>query len=151
MSLFTLVYVSIAVKEMSDDDLLLILEKSRSFNAENGITGLLLYKDSFFIQVLEGEENIIDALFERIKVDDRHFNVLLILRKPIIERSFESWAMGFKSPNLDALKQLPNFSDYMLLDTSDTLDKFSTVFDNEIKNLLYPFQEKAQSYNQVME
>jgi hypothetical protein len=141
MSLFTLVYVSVATEEMTDDDLLALLEQSRTFNKENGLTGLLLYKERFFVQVLEGEESIIDALFERIKADTRHFNVLLILKKPIIERNFEQWAMGFKSPNLDKLKQMPSFLDYMLLEPSDTLDKYSIIFESEIKNLLYPSQK----------
>jgi hypothetical protein len=138
MPLFTLVYVSVATKEMTADDLLSLLEQSRTFNKENGLTGLLLYKERFFIQVLEGEESIIDALFERIKVDTRHFNVLLILKKPIIARNFEEWAMGFKVPNLDKLKQVSGFSDYMLLAPSDTLDKYSIIFEKEIKSLLYP-------------
>jgi hypothetical protein len=141
MPLFTLIYVSVAIEEMSDDALLALLEQSRTFNKENGLTGLLLYKERFFVQVLEGDESIIDALFERIKVDTRHFNVLLILKKPIKERNFEQWAMGFKSPNLDKLKQMPNFLDYMLLEPSDTLDKYSTIFESEIKNLLYPSQK----------
>jgi hypothetical protein len=138
MPLFTLVYVSVATKDMTADDLLSLLEKSRAFNKENGLTGLLLYKERFFIQVLEGDESIIDSLFERIKVDTRHFNVLLILKKPIIARNFEEWAMGFKVPNLDKLKQVSGFSDYMLLAPSDTLDKYSIIFEKEIKSLLYP-------------
>jgi hypothetical protein len=138
MPLFTLVYVSVATKEMTADDLLALLEQSRTFNKENGLTGLLLYKERFFIQVLEGEESIIDSLFERIKVDARHFNVLLILKKPIIARNFEEWAMGFKVPNLDKLKQVSSFSDYMLLAPADTLDKYSIIFEKEIKSLLYP-------------
>jgi hypothetical protein len=138
MTLFTLVYVSVATKDMTADDLLALLAQSRSFNKENGLTGLLLYKERFFIQVLEGEERIIDSLFERIKVDTRHFNVLLILKKPIIARNFEEWAMGFKVPNLDKLKQVSGFSDYMLLAPSDTLDKYSIIFEKEIKSLLYP-------------
>ncbi|MDD1616107.1 MAG: hypothetical protein CG439_1226 [Methylococcaceae bacterium NSP1-2] len=141
MSLFTLVYVSVATKEMNDDDLLSLLEQSRTFNKANGLTGLLLYKERFFIQVLEGEESIIDALFERIKADTRHFNVLLILKNPIIERDFEQWAMGFKSPNLDKLKKIPGFSNYMLLDPSDTLDEYSVIFESEIKSLLHLFQK----------
>jgi hypothetical protein len=139
MSLFTLVYVSVATKEMSDDDLMSLLEQSKTFNKANGLKGLLLYKARFFIQVLEGEENIIDDLFERIKLDTRHFNVLRILKKPIIKRSFEQWAMGFKSANLDKLKQMPSFSDYMLFKPSDTLDEYATIFESEIKSLLYPF------------
>jgi hypothetical protein len=138
MPLFTLIYVSVATTDMTADDLLALLEQSRTFNKENGLTGLLLYKERFFIQVLEGEESIIDSLFERIKVDTRHFNVLLILKKPIIARNFEEWAMGFKVPNLDKLKQISGFSDYMLLAPSETLDKYSIIFEKEIKSLLYP-------------
>ena len=141
MALYTIVYASTATKEMSDDDLLLILEKSRTFNQLNGVTGLLLYREGFFIQVLEGEENIIDTLYEKIEHDIRHYNPLLIFKRPITERHFGQWAMGFRSPDLDALKKISGFSDYIHSPKSKNVDDFSIMFESEITRLLYPFQK----------
>jgi hypothetical protein len=55
MSLYCLVYVSIANQEMSDKHLEAMLKKARNKNEKSAITGMLLYRDGFFIQALEGE------------------------------------------------------------------------------------------------
>jgi hypothetical protein len=95
MSLITLVYVSASYKLMTDDDLRAILEVSRRNNARDGITGMLLYRDGYFIQALEGEEEAVNATYAKIARDPRHFNCLVVYRNTIQERSFTSWSMGF--------------------------------------------------------
>lgn len=139
MSLFSMVYISIAAKEMSDDELLTILEKARKFNTLNDITGMLLFRDGFFIQALEGREDVIEALFERVKNDPRHYNVLRLYKEPITRRYFSQWAMGFESPNIDGLKQIPGFSEFMLKQHSDSLKQLATQFDKTVKELLNKF------------
>ena len=52
--MFYLIYVSSAIKLMHDDELLLLLEKARENNSRLGITGMLLYKEGNFMQMLEG-------------------------------------------------------------------------------------------------
>lgn len=139
MSLYTIVYVSIASEEMSDDDLLAILKKARQHNKSKNITGTLLFRDGFFIQALEGDKNTLDDLFERIKQDKRHYNVLQIYKKPIEKRLFPDWAMGFESPNFDRLKQIPGFSDFMH-DPQNQNHQASVAFDNEVQDLLETFR-----------
>lgn len=95
MALVTLVYVSVATHTMSDPDLLGILDIARRFNADNNITGMLLYHDGIFMQALEGEERTVDALYERIRRDPRHRNVLTLLTTEIMSRAFSSFTMGF--------------------------------------------------------
>lgn len=137
MTLFSIVYVSIASKKMSEDDLLSLLEKARKHNRLNAVTGLLLYRDGLFIQALEGWENIIDDLFERIKQDDRHYNVFQVYKRPIAQRRFAKWEMGFESPNLDALQETPGFSEFIQLRQHSTTP--ATEFDNEVDRLLDKF------------
>ncbi|MDD1617775.1 MAG: hypothetical protein CG439_2841 [Methylococcaceae bacterium NSP1-2] len=72
MSLHCLVYVSIATRKMSDNDLQTLLEKARKKNEGSAITGMLLYRDGFFAQVLEGELKDIEDLFAIISRDERH-------------------------------------------------------------------------------
>ena len=56
MSLHCLIYTSVATQKMTDDYLKSILEKSRPKNIALSVTGMLLYLDPFFVQVLEGEK-----------------------------------------------------------------------------------------------
>lgn len=141
MSLFTLVYVSIARREMSEADLLQILEKARTHNAANNITGMLLFRDIFFIQAIEGEEEAIDTLFNRIKQDQRHYNILPIYKKPIERRHFPQWSMGFESPNFDVLKSLPGFSEFMHDPQADNFDHMAMQINDEVENLLQTFRQ----------
>lgn len=113
MALVSLIYVSYASQSMSDDELKPILEVSRRNNTANGITGMLLYRDGFFIQVLEGEKEMVDSTFRKIAVDPRHGNVLEICENEITERTFSHWQMGFNHIQEYQLKQMEGYTDYL--------------------------------------
>lgn len=112
MSLHCLVYVSLANQEMSDSHLQSMLKKAREKNHGLAITGMLLFRDGFFMQALEGEQKDIENLFETIAKDSRHRDVLLINNKTIKERGFPDWTMGFNKiddKNIDAIEGYTNF------------------------------------------
>ena len=96
-----------------------LLGTARSFNAAHNVSGILLYKDGSFFQYLEGEREVVEALFERIKRDKRHYAVRLLLSNPINERVFNNWQMGFYEPSMDAIK----LTDSCYADPLQTLDK----------------------------
>ncbi|MDD1606445.1 MAG: BLUF domain-containing protein [Methylococcaceae bacterium] len=111
MSLHCLVYVSIATRKMSDNDLQTLLEKARKKNEGSAITGMLLYRDGFFAQVLEGELKDIEDLFAIISRDERHRIVFLLYTKPIEKRNFANWTMGFNkshNDNTEAIDEDPD-------------------------------------------
>lgn len=113
MSLCSLIYVSQAAKPMSDEDLKILLKFARQKNERLGITGMLLYRDGFFMQALEGQHETVDALFERIRQDTRHRDVLCIYRDPIIARSFPDWTMGFNKVDDETLGNMEGFTDFL--------------------------------------
>lgn len=90
-----LIYSSRCPHGTSRDELRDILDVSRHRNAEVGLTGELLYSGSAFLQVLEGEEAEIRAIFARIRRDPRHTEVRVLVDEPTAARSFGRWAMGF--------------------------------------------------------
>ncbi|MDF7814757.1 BLUF domain-containing protein [Hymenobacter sp. YC55] len=83
-----------------------ILHHSRSYNAEHHITGLLLCSEGHYVQLLEGAETDVQALFAAIKQDRRHKQVQLILQGVAQKRSFPQWSMGFGQVPAAALTQL---------------------------------------------
>jgi hypothetical protein len=103
MQIFRMLYVSGATRPMAASDLDDILSASRRNNARDGITGILLYADGAFIQVLEGPESQVKATVSRIRRDDRHRNFMVMVEQTVPERVFADWAMGFKQ--LDAGKE----------------------------------------------
>lgn len=80
---------------MSQEILESILSEARTGNAENDITGMLMYADGIFVQVLEGEQFIIRRLIEKIEQDARHNGLDILLQEPIEERSFSNWEMAY--------------------------------------------------------
>lgn len=93
-----LVYTSQARNAFSHDGLVELLAGSRASNAEAGITGVLLYGDGVFLQVIEGPPDAVRALFERIERDPRHHRIRVVLERPIDERRFGAWSMAFHAP-----------------------------------------------------
>ncbi|MBU1309257.1 MAG: BLUF domain-containing protein [Gammaproteobacteria bacterium] len=65
-------------------------------NHRRNITGALLFTEHYFLQYLEGEAAIVDALYASICRDKRHTNARLLLRKPITQRDFSRWSLGVK-------------------------------------------------------
>ncbi len=110
-----LFYCSFAVRNMSDADILNILETSRKRNAEDGITGILIYwaRTRQFMQILEGSKKAIFDLYEDIEKDDRHKSLKLIFDGEVPERSFANWTMGFS--NLESMdkSKLEGFSAFL--------------------------------------
>jgi hypothetical protein len=95
--MLSLVYVSSATQLFSEEDLRALLAQSRDKNKRLGLTGLLLYKDGNFMQVLEGSEDAVLGTYATIQGDPRHHGILELIRQPIQEREFASWSMGFKN------------------------------------------------------
>jgi hypothetical protein len=118
--LINLVYCSMASDNITERDVEDILEEARKFNLENGITGLLLYHQGEFIQILEGDKEVVEELYSRIKTDPRHSLAKLLESSPIEKRSFPTWQMAFKPLTK---KNLDDFSAHIGLSEFDKLSK----------------------------
>ena len=90
-----LAYFSTAAKTFSKDELLLMLTLFRQKNAQFNISGLLIYCDDCFFQVIEGVEDDIAQLWINILKDKNHTLVTEILKCPIKEKSYAKWSMAF--------------------------------------------------------
>jgi hypothetical protein len=89
------IYASAATDAFAEYEIPQLLEKARAANEILGITGMLLYIEGSFFQVLEGEPEQVDEVYRSISQDSRHAQVTVIIREPIARRSFGAWTMGF--------------------------------------------------------
>ncbi|MEL7128925.1 MAG: BLUF domain-containing protein [Pseudomonadota bacterium] len=89
-----LVYRSRSVSEVTPDALNNLLSTARRNNAASSITGLLLYGDGRFIQVLEGGSDDVDQLFMRIQNDQRHYDVEIVYTGYSDARAYRDWQMA---------------------------------------------------------
>jgi hypothetical protein len=91
--LVRLLYAS-RVVDTSAGTLDAIVERATEHNKRNGITGILCCSSRVYMQVLEGERTIINALYGKLMGDPRHKDLTLLAYEEIEERSFGKWTMG---------------------------------------------------------
>ena len=108
-----IVYVSSANGLFDKAALLDLLNKARDNNRRLDVTGMLLYKDGDFIQLLEGERTTVQALYRTIAGDPRHSGTILILEEDVPERIFSDWSMGFRDLSDPDVQATPGFSQFM--------------------------------------
>ena len=70
-----------------------ILVHARRFNAEHDLNGALICRNDLYLQLLEGPDDAINLVYEKIRADDRHLDVKELVRRPIAHRMFPEWAM----------------------------------------------------------
>jgi hypothetical protein len=112
-ALHRVIYVSSSRIPFSDQDLVELLTIAQRNNHRVGISGMLLYNDGNWLQVLEGSREAVRSMFMRIRVDNRHQDVIQVLDEPIDSRLFDQWSMGFRNLSGADLSSLPGFTDFM--------------------------------------
>ena len=117
MPLYQLGYVSTQVRPMGAADLIDLLNFARDENRRRGITGLLLHRQDSFFQVIEGDKEVILALFAEIEADPRHQRIEVLFQGPIQTREYADWEMGFIDLDGIDITLLPGFSNFLLDDT----------------------------------
>ncbi len=89
------VYVSTAARVYDGADLDALLDEAVRNNLRRGLTGMLLYADSGFMQALECECAAVEDLMATIRSDSRHRDILDLCFSTISERAFADGSMGF--------------------------------------------------------
>jgi len=111
--LFRMAYISTASKLFSSAELREMLKESIKRNKAAGITGMLLYKDGQFMQVLEGTLEVVTATYGRISKDPRHHGIMVLVKGAVQERRFPGWSMAFRDLNLPDHQDVPGFSEFL--------------------------------------
>ena len=94
--MYSLTYVSSAARPFTAEDLRALLTVSRTNNDRAGVTGMLLYKDGNFMQVLEGDREAVLGIKSKIVADPRHSGFMVLLTTETAQRQFGSWSMAFR-------------------------------------------------------
>lgn len=82
-----------------------ILATSRRNNLPAGVTGVLMFNNGCFLQVLEGAYSAVSQTFERIQRDERHDQVVVLDAGHPDEPLFKDWSMAFVGLDQDNLKR----------------------------------------------
>ena len=125
-----LVYRSVADSSFDIPEIYGMLSRAKEYNKEHGITGCLLYHNNQFLQLLEGEEDQVLNLFQKILLDKRHHDVLLIESEQSKERLFADWGMAFHDYGQNGM------SAYLKLKQIDTILGESQAMTTNSKSVL---------------
>ena len=115
-ALYHLGYVSTEAVKFSEEALVALLSEARNANADRDVTGLLLYREGSFYQVLEGSESAVMETFHGIEGDPRHTEVRILFNGETDAREFADWKMGFLNLDRVDVETLSGFSDFMTRD-----------------------------------
>ena len=132
-----LLYRSRATKTFADQDLQLILDAARRNNPALGVTGLLLFSEGIFYQILEGRRKDVMYLFDKIFTDPRHNNIWLLKQQDVETRDFADWSMGFE--RRDHLTELP--SAFFELSKDNLDERSANVASTEVMKFLGDFSK----------
>ncbi|AFY00436.1 BLUF domain-containing protein [Bdellovibrio bacteriovorus] len=132
---FHLVYFSKAAEDLSYTDIREILEVSRRNNARLGITGLLIFRDGYFVQLLEGEEAPVRKVLDAIREDDRNYSVKVLIETIGEERLFPDWSMAFHD------------GDITTSSTNHLIELFESVVSSDLsrRGLIMPILKKFRA------
>lgn len=92
MPVTQLIYAS---RPFGFDDLVLmsVLASARRHNVREDITGALICREDLYLQLLEGPQDGVRAIYERIAKDNRHTDVRTLWSGETAARLFPEWAM----------------------------------------------------------
>jgi hypothetical protein len=107
-------YLSQEAQQLSSKEMLALLTKCHQNNTAKGITGMLLYGNGTFLQALEGEKALVEALMAKITTDPRHSGINVLKQETITKRHYTEWSMGFEWVTEKTLAEIPSLRNFGL-------------------------------------
>lgn len=139
-NLHRLVYISSAIPDLKHSQIQNLVDTSCHNNDKFQITGLLLFVEGNFMQVLEGSREHVLQLYENIKIDSRHTNLITMLSETITERMFPDWSLAFRTLEPSELESRCNH--HSLLD-------LTTLHEQDASNKVYILIKSFLTYNYI--
>ncbi|MBB3193827.1 BLUF domain-containing protein [Roseateles terrae] len=92
-SIRQVLYLSRVAQDVDDQSLKRIVAAAQMNNRRRDVTGVLAVGDGIFAQILEGDSNDVEQTLIRIRADERHHDVQMVLDSHTSARSFDRWSM----------------------------------------------------------
>ncbi|TXD46497.1 BLUF domain-containing protein [Polaribacter sp. IC073] len=148
MKLRRIAYTSKATIHFSKRTLLDLLHDSRAYNSLDNISGVLIHKDGYFLQIIEGELDDVNDLLARLVKDSRHIDFKIIDDRISDSRMFSDWAMGCADFDNSSLAMIPgirtDLTDPKVIDSIiKRLPEFANILKGSLTNLqIYGFDKE---------
>jgi hypothetical protein len=124
MQVHQLFYLSsLAVSDAVEGQVNDIVRKASIKNQHAQITGILLFRNGVFLQLLEGPKSNVQTLFAKIQKDPRHSNIIKMFEISENSRLFPDWNMGLRrigDPELKIINEILSWN--KLISASEKID-----------------------------
>ena len=87
------VYISTATGDLRSEGVSDILAASARNNVSSGVTGFLIFNGRNFLQLVEGAQEALTALMEKLACDERHTGIVRLVDIAIEQRDCADWTM----------------------------------------------------------
>lgn len=130
----TICYISDSCLKESSSDLSDLFTKAKKNNLNNNITGILIHSNFNFLQVLEGEDTVVNKVFKKISLDSRHKNIFNVIDVTIDTRVFEGYNFGFTVVNTPSmLDKLYKYLEWLKIADDKLANKVISMVENFIE------------------
>lgn len=116
--MYYIIYASQSRELLSTGDLEKLKEQSAFYCQASNITGALIYNEGFFVGIIEGKKKFVKQLWNRIELDRRHREVIIIEERKCVKPYFESWSLICEPKQLTYISRESSLT--------STLSNFST-------------------------
>lgn len=117
--MFQLTYISTATPGLQSGAIETILGQSRTNNRRHDVTGLLLFDGKRFLQVLEGDQSVIETIYAQIRSDPRHRAPVQLSAATKDRRCFGGWAMAYHAVDKVRPEELAAHVDALVAEVPD--------------------------------
>ena len=105
-----LTYVSRYNTDNANIEVARILEQAQRNNERNGITGVLVINENYFLQSIEGARPVVNGLLRELIKDDRHFSLQIVECCEVEQRRWDKWSMKYLTLSDDDKEYVLKFS-----------------------------------------
>ncbi|NND11077.1 MAG: BLUF domain-containing protein [Flavobacteriaceae bacterium] len=128
-------YISNSIVDISNQDIHEIFEITLQNNKKRNITGILIYNNGHFFQVLEGKESDVEYVYSRIIEDYRHHGIIKLLETKIKDSIFAEYETGFTvMKDFSRIRKLKIYFDWIKEANYKKANELVNLANNFIKN-----------------
>ena len=95
-NLHAIVYVSSATRQLTEADIGHLLNRARERNQQHDVTGVLLFCHGNFMQYIEGPQASLQTIYDIIRADPMHQQLIELFNEPIASRAMQGWSMAYR-------------------------------------------------------
>ncbi len=132
----TICYISSSTQNDSLENIKEMYSKAKANNSKNNISGILIYHNGNYLQVLEGTHKDVDQTYIRISKDSRHKNIIKVINSDTEYRIFEDYNFGFTIlRDSSEFKELKSYLNWLKNANHKITNELITMVENFIRTI----------------